>query len=77
MIEETIVGIYTISIHKQDRLFIADIDSSDGNSFSTWGRSEEELWDMIGDACLTEREIEVGWWNKLLWKLRRYNRNAG
>lgn len=38
-------------------------------SIITQGKNEEELFMMIGDACLTVLEVRLSWWNRLVHKL--------
>ncbi len=38
----------------------------------TEGCTEEELYDMIADACMCVRDVEICWWNRFLAKLRWY-----
>ena len=40
----------------------------------TSGRSVEEVMDNMSDAYLTALGVKVGWWNKLIHKLKWYPR---
>lgn len=55
----------------KDRTWFAEVWAGE-NHWITSGKTEEEIWDMVGDSILTVNTVKVSWWNKLLWKLRKY-----
>lgn len=68
----SIVGHYSFTIFRDGDWYLAQGAMGDQEWFTTQGRTEEEIFDMLCDAYLTAHEIKISWWNRLLWKLRRY-----
>lgn len=61
-----------VEIWQEDGVWLAHGSLGDKATIITQGCTEEELYDMLADACMTVRDIEVCWWNKLLFRLRWY-----
>ncbi len=62
---------YQIDVWQDDGWYLAEIWAGE-NHCVTQGRTNEEIWDMIGDAILTMEGVKISWWNKLLWRFRIY-----
>lgn len=62
----------SVEVWQEDGGWIASGTLGDKATIVTQGCTEEELWDMLADACMTVRDVEVGWWNRLLFRLRWY-----
>jgi len=69
-----ITGNYSFRIWKEDDWYLAEgeIPTKNGKML-TQGRNAEEIFVMVGDAYATLLGVKVGWWNRLLARLMRYN----
>ena len=67
---------YTISLSEQidfaggTYYLVQSVDGKE--NILTFGDTVEEAFDNMADALMTMEGVKVGWWNKLLHKLRRY-----
>jgi hypothetical protein len=62
---------YLFNIWQEDGMWLAE-STTDQGTFITSGKTQEELWMMIGDAVLTVEDVPVSWWNKFLSNLMIY-----
>lgn len=63
---------YIITIQKAYGEYIVLGNDEKNGSIVTSGKTLEEAIDMLADAMMCLENVKVGWWNKLLNRLRRY-----
>jgi len=65
---------YTITIQKLYGEYIVLGNDGEKGTIMTFGRTHEEAIDMLADAIKCNEDIDMSWWNKLLNKLKIYER---
>jgi len=69
-----ITGTHHFTIKKIEDGYLATLIDKDGHQYITWGRNEEEIFDLISDCYLTMYDVKLSWWNKLIHKLIYYGK---
>lgn len=66
-----IQGEYKFKIYKDGDFYLVDCFLPNGNSYTTQGKTEEEIFEMIADLYLTCYDIQISWWSRFIHRIFR------